>query len=258
MKEGKIEVGVAGEIEAQLEAIDPELNLENLHTNPAKANQIREFLKASVNSFILKTLQENSENLSLRSEYISLIVDALIGHILNSDENAGNILIFAALNFSIERNIKLVKAPLDYSEDARFEAMAVFLPNINDFGLFNLVELKGIKPKPGAKKDAGTVEELPKPGEGEEKIVVAAEVDFDDEAHVFPVTSEELRVLAHHRVASNLLRREILLFLTSLFKELDMKEIEVLKRVNAKAEKAETVIAGSFSKNLTVLIFDRS
>ena len=152
-----------------------------------------------------------------------------------------------------------MKAPADYNEDARFEAIAVFLPNVNDFALFNLAEFKGVKQKPG-KKDStiGGGGDTARTGDAEEKIVVAAEVEFDDEVHVFPLQSEEIRVLAHHRVAANLLRREMLFFLTSLFKELDMKEIEVLKIVNEKAEKAEGVIADNFNKNLTVLVFDRS
>jgi len=231
-------------VEARLEAIDPDLNLENLHSMPNKANELREFLNASINSFVLRVLQENSERLSLNLDYIPIIVDVIINYILNPEESA--------------RNVKLVKTPLDYSEDARFEAIAVLLPNVNDFALFNLAEFKGVKAKPGKKDSVIGEGDTARTGNSEEKVVVAAEVEFDDEVHVFPLQSEEVRVLAHHRVAANLLRREILFFLTSLFKELDMKEIEVLKRVNEKAENAETAVAEGFNKTVTVLVFDRS
>lgn len=46
--------------------------------------------------------------------------------------------------------------------------------------------------------------------------------------------------------------------MSTLFKELDMKEIEVLKRVNNKAEQAEETIAKQFAKPLTVLTFDKN
>lgn len=75
---------------------------------------------------------------------------------------------------------------------------------------------------------------------------------------VFPLVNEQLRVLVHQRPASCVFRRQILIFLSTLFKELDMKEIEVLKKVNNKAEGIEEVVAGSFAKNLAVLTFERS
>jgi len=75
---------------------------------------------------------------------------------------------------------------------------------------------------------------------------------------VFPISSEEIRVLVHQRPVSITLRREILIFMSTLFKELDMKEIEVLKRVNNKAEQAEETIAKQFAKPLTVLTFDKN
>ena len=84
--EGKIEVGVTGEIEAQLQEIDPELTLENLHTKTDKANEIRALLNASISSYVLRTLQDNSEALGLKDDYLQIIVDALINEIINPDE----------------------------------------------------------------------------------------------------------------------------------------------------------------------------
>lgn len=63
-------------------------------------------------------------------------------------------------------------------------------------------------------------------------------------------------VYFHQNPASVVFRREILLFLSTIFKEIDMKEIEVLKKVNKKAEKVEDIVATKFAKNLTVLTFE--
>jgi len=41
-----------------------------------------------------------------------------------------------------------VKATTDYSQETKFEALAVLIPTINeDTPLFNLAEAKGIKPR---------------------------------------------------------------------------------------------------------------
>jgi len=97
LAEGKIEIGVTGEIEAQLQEIDAELTLENLHTKADKANEIRALLSASISSFVLRTLQSNSEELGLKNDYLQIIVDCIINEILNPDEKC---------NFSL-RNILL-------------------------------------------------------------------------------------------------------------------------------------------------------
>jgi len=75
---------------------------------------------------------------------------------------------------------------------------------------------------------------------------------------VFPLASEDLRVLVSQRHVAIVLRREILLFMSSLFKELDMKELEVLKKINEKAEQAEEIVSKQFHKPLTVLTFDKN
>jgi len=242
--EGKIEIGVTGEIEAQLQELDPELTLENIHTKAEKATEARALLASSINSFVLNTLQSNAEELGLNSEYLPLIVDSIISAVLNPDEKA--------------RNVKLVKAATEYSPEAKFEALAVLIPATNEeTPLFNLAEAKGIKPQ--KKKKDGSQPELETEGEAAEPVVItSAEVDYDDVVSVFPISSEEIRVLVHQRPVSITLRREILLFLSSLFKELDMKEIEVLKKVNARAEQAEETISKQFAKPLTVLTFDKN
>ena len=84
--EGKIEIGVTGEIEAQLQELGAELTLENIHTKADKANEARALLASSINSFVLKTLQSNSEELGLNNEYLQMIVDSVISVVLNPDE----------------------------------------------------------------------------------------------------------------------------------------------------------------------------
>lgn len=91
VKEGKVEIGVNGEAEAQLKALDPELTLENIHTKPAKATEAREVLQASISSYVLNVIQQNAEKLALRTEYIEMIVEALVNIIVNPDEK-GNYL----------------------------------------------------------------------------------------------------------------------------------------------------------------------
>ena len=86
VQDGKIEIGVTGEIEAKLQELDPELNLENTHSKPDNANEIREILKSSVNSFVLRILQEHSQELKLTESYIETIIDALITNVLSPDE----------------------------------------------------------------------------------------------------------------------------------------------------------------------------
>lgn len=97
--------------------------------------------------------------------------------------------------------------------------------------------------------------EVPEPDESIPPT--SAEIDYEDLVSVFPLQSEELRVLVNHKPASIVFRRDVLMFMSSIYKELDMKEIEVLKRVNQKADAVEEVIANKFEKNLTVLVFDR-
>lgn len=75
---------------------------------------------------------------------------------------------------------------------------------------------------------------------------------------MFPLVNEELRVFAHQEPVSIVFRREVLIFMSSIFKELDMKEIEVLKKVNAKAKGIEDIIARHFEKSLPVLTFDKN
>jgi len=244
--EGKIEVGVTGEIEAQLQEIDPELTLENLHTKTDKANEIRALLSASISSHMLRTLQANSEELGLNNDYLPIIVDALINEILNPDEKS-------------LRNVKVVKATIDYSQETKYEALAVLLPTINEeTPIFNLAEAKGIKPQK-KKKDKESMQNL---DEGAEEVVpqqiTHAEADFDDAVTVFPLASEDLRVLVSQRHVAIVLRRELLLFMSSLFKELDMKEIEVLKKINDRAEHAEEIVSRQFHKPLTILTFDKN
>ena len=90
VKEGKIDVGVTGDVEARLAAIDPELNLGNLHANPDRANDIRDLLRESINSFTLNTLQENAGQLGINQEYTEMIIDSIINHILNPEEKGSH------------------------------------------------------------------------------------------------------------------------------------------------------------------------
>jgi len=242
VSDGKIEIGVTGDIEAQLVELDSDFTLDNIHTKPSYVNDLRELLRSSINSFVLRVIEENCRALHLREEYIEIIVDAFINIILSPDEKG--------------RKIKLIKAPTEYNEEVKFQAVAVLMPSIDDSPLFNLAEAKGIKPKKGGKKES--LQNLDAKEEEEEEIVDIAEIDYDDVVSVFPLGNEELRVLVHQAAVSIVFRREVLLFISTIFKELDMKEIEVLKKVNAKAVGVEDLVANQFAKNLPVLTFDRN
>lgn len=112
--------------------------------------------------------------------------------------------------------------------------------------------------KTSKKGSQSTIEDPPKSEEPEPAAITPAEIDFEDVVSVFPLYNEQIRVMVHQRPASIVFRREVLLFLSSLFKELDMKEIEVLKKVNNRAEGLEQVVANKFGKRFAVLSFERS
>jgi len=60
--------------------------LENIHTKPENANEIKNILTSSLNSFVLRILQENAQELNLTTDYTVDIVEALITIILSPDE----------------------------------------------------------------------------------------------------------------------------------------------------------------------------
>lgn len=88
--DGKIEIGVSEDIEAQLEAIEAGLTLENIHTMPGKNGEIKKVLGPSINSFVLKSIQEASEKLSVKFEYIDMIKQAIINTVLSAEEDGKN------------------------------------------------------------------------------------------------------------------------------------------------------------------------
>ena len=149
------------------------------------------------------------------------------------------------------------------------------MPNIEESRPFNLNEAKGIKTsmlicanififdlgkrgRRSSRRDSMNAVDEIKMDDATEKIVTAAEVELEDAVNIFPFQNEEVRVLVHQRAASVVFRREVLLFLGNQFKELDMKEIEVLKKVNDKAEGIEDILAAKFSKKLPILTYEKN
>jgi hypothetical protein len=81
-------------------------------------------------------------------------------------------------------------------------------------------------------------------------------VDYDDKVTVFPVVNEEIRVFVSHKPAQIVLRRQFLLYLGEVYKDLMPRVLELLKKVNSKAIEIEERLAKTYAENFAILPFD--
>jgi hypothetical protein len=248
--EGVIEIGVSPDLEGKLAAIDESLNLETLFTLPDKKAEIQAALLPSIKSYLLNFLRKNLENLGLREHLLEWIINGVVRTVLSPEDNA--------------RKIKLVNATQSYkNKEPAIIGIVSTQPNLEGAPEFGIQEKK--LPEKNAKtiSSKGSIvhkstSQLPDPADTDRNLVELdpAQVDYEDRVTVFPLMNEELRVLVNHRPASIILRRHIILFLKDNCKDLNDKVIELLKKVNHKANFVEDYFTKSIADNFPVLPFD--
>lgn len=70
------------------------------------------------------------------------------------------------------------------------------------------------------------------------------------------MVNEELRIFVSHKPAQIVFRRQFLLYIGEIYKDVLPRVLELLKRVNTKANDIEEKLAKHYAENFPILPFD--
>jgi hypothetical protein len=242
MKEGAFEIGVSEELEELLLTVDEKFRLDNLHTaDAAQKKALETIIKKNIRSAYVNSL--NMEEAKINPDVYDHCLTALARVILTDDS-------------SVQKKLKLVKVPKDYATGPKLLGIVKMTPKMEELAFSNWTEAKQQKDKKLDKKRENRAQQksgsrmnreksnasLSDDAKGEDSkpsIIDPTEAEFEDKVSVIPVMNEEIRVFVHQYLPTMLLRREILLSLATIYKEIESKEVDILKKVYQKAAAME-------------------